>query len=311
MRVVQANEASIAEAAARLRAGGLVAFPTETVYGLGARALDADAVRRVFAAKGRPSAHPLIAHVTGEEQARTLASEWPEVASKLARALWPGPLTLVVPRAERVPVEVSGGAPSIAIRAPAHPVAAALLEAVGEPIVAPSANRYQALSPTTAEHVRASLGDADVLVLDGGPCARGLESTVLDVRVHPARILRPGPIGPGALFALGVEVAIATGDVAENDVRPSPGMDARHYAPRAPLFLAETREELARLAAAEGARVLALPADPDDAARVLYAELHRLDAEGARAIAVLMPPAEERWLAVRDRLGRASHAPRS
>jgi L-threonylcarbamoyladenylate synthase len=307
VRIVPATPEAIAEAAARLREGGLVAFPTETVYGLGARARDAVAVRRVFAQKGRPPTHPLIAHVTGEAQARTLAAEWPEVASRLARALWPGPLTLVVPKAKDVPAEVSGGSDSIAIRAPAHPVALALVEALGEPVVAPSANRYQSISPTTAAHVRASLGaDADVLVLDGGPCARGLESTVLDVRVHPARILRPGPIGPGALFALGVDVELEGGDVAEDELRPSPGMDARHYAPRTPLVLAGSdaaADELVR----EGRAVrLALPTEPEDAARMLYAELHRLDALGAPTIVAVLPREEERWLAVRDRLRRAA-----
>lgn len=305
VRIVPANDASIAEAADRLRRGLLVAFPTETVYGLGARVWDAEAVRRVFAAKGRPEGHPLIAHVLGEDSARTLAREWPEIASRVAGAFWPGPITVVVPKIAAVPGEVTGGLDSIAIRAPAHPVAHALLAELGDPIVAPSANRHQTLSPTTAEHVRASLGDADVLVLDGGPCDRGIESTVLDVRVHPARILRPGPIGLEALRAAGVDVEIGSSSAAEGAARPSPGMSARHYAPRATLLTASTDAEL-RGFARTGASVLELPDDPDRAGHELYARLFELDESGAKVIAVKMPPDTDAWRAVRDRLLRAS-----
>ncbi|HSN34083.1 MAG TPA: L-threonylcarbamoyladenylate synthase, partial [Ideonella sp.] len=175
-RVLPADAPAIAEAAALLRAGELVAFPTETVYGLGGRALDPAALARIFAAKGRPPTHPLIAHVTSPAEAAALSSAWDARAERLAERFWPGPLTLVVPRAPSVPAALSGGKPTVAVRAPAHPVAQALLAALGEPIAAPSANRYQTVSPTTAAHVVRSLGDAIPLVLDGGRCQAGLES---------------------------------------------------------------------------------------------------------------------------------------
>jgi L-threonylcarbamoyladenylate synthase len=306
--------AHVAEAAERLRAGRLVAFPTETVYGLGARALDPAAVERVFETKGRPKGHPLIVHVRSEDEARTLASEWSARASRLARAFWPGPLTLVVPRAAHVPDVVTGGLATVAVRAPAHPVALALLEALGEPVVAPSANRFQSLSPTQAEHVARSLEGADVLVLDGGPCARGLESTVVDVTGARARVLRPGPIAPSALEAvLGEPVEVASSSVPTDAPRPSPGMDARHYAPRARLLLADGDAQAERMLAAwpgpGRAMRLRLSDDPSRAARDLYAELHALDDAGAGAIVVVLPPEGEAWGALRDRLLRAAADP--
>ena len=305
MRIVPANDASIAEAVERLRRGLLVAFPTETVYGLGARVWDAAAVRRVFEAKGRPEGHPLIAHVLGEDDARTLAREWPEAGERVARAFWPGPITVVVPKVDAVPNEVTGRLDSVGIRAPAHPVARALLAALGDPIVAPSANRHQGISPTTAPHVRVSLGDADVLVLDGGECERGIESTVLDVRVHPARILRPGPIGRDALRAAGIDVEIGSTSASEG-ARRSPGMSPRHYAPRAMLLTASTDAELKTLAGVHKAVVLELPDDPESAAHDLYARLFELDEAGVAVAVVKMPPDTDAWHAVRDRLRRAS-----
>lgn len=305
LRVVPATESSIAEAVERLRQGKLVAFPTETVYGLGARIWDREAVRRVFAAKARPDGHPLIAHVLGEEDARRVASVWPEAASKIARGFWPGPITVVVPKADAVPDEVTGGLDSVAVRAPAHPVARALLAALGEPIVAPSANRHQAISPTLAEHVGASLGsDLDLLVLDGGPCAHGIESTVLDVRVHPARILRPGPIVLDAIRAVGVNAEVADASV-DAGARASPGMSPRHYAPRAIVQLATTKDERDRFVG-DGAIALDLGDDPATAEHELYAKLYALDESKAERIAVLLPPDTEAWRAVRDRLKRAA-----
>jgi L-threonylcarbamoyladenylate synthase len=318
------DPAAIREAVRVLQAGGLVAFPTETVYGLGGRALDPDALARIFAAKGRPRTHPIIAHVEGEACARALAARWSETASRLARAFWPGPLTLVVPRAAHVPAALGGGTDSIGIRAPAHLVARALLEALGEPIAAPSANRYQALSPTRAEHVLASLGDAAAdLVLDGGACDRGLESTVVDVRAEP-RVLRPGSIDLAALGAIEPRVAYAQALAAPTgEPRPSPGMDARHYAPRATLRIAASRAAAAADAKERAARgevvglvlrghsldvavlVRTLPEDPAGYARELYATLHELDAVPVDAIIVEAVPAEGPWRAVADRLARA------
>ncbi len=323
------GERALDEAVAILRGGGLVAFPTETVYGLGGRAFDPEAALRIFAAKGRPQTHPLIVHVEGEADARALAGEWSERAERLARAFWPGPLTLVVPRGARVPAVVAGGGDSVAVRAPAHPVARALLQRLGEPIAAPSANRYQSISPTRAEHVVKSLGDAVGLVLDGGPCEAGIESTVVDVRGEHPRILRPGALGVAALRAIEPDVEASEAVLAEDAARASPGMDARHYAPRARLVVVETRAEaLARaraLASADGRvglvvrgpspgaggagdllDVRVLPDEPAAFAAALFATLHALDDAGARAIVVEAAPAGEAWWAVADRLKRAS-----
>ncbi len=192
----------IARAAAVLRGGGLVAFPTETVYGLGALALDAAAVGRIFAAKGRPANNPVIVHIAETEQVSRIAAEWPEVAERLARRFWPGPLTLIVPRNANVPDVTTAGGPTVAVRVPAHPVALALLRAVGAPVAAPSANRSSELSPTLAEHVLRGLDGRIDLVLDGGPTTGGIESTVLDVSTSPPRLLRPGLIGPAELEAM-------------------------------------------------------------------------------------------------------------
>jgi L-threonylcarbamoyladenylate synthase len=331
-----APRAVFEEAAAILRAGGLVAFPTETVYGLGARARDPAAIARVYAAKGRPAHHPLIAHVLDEDGARALAAVWNDRASRLARAFWPGPLTLVVPRAPDVDAAVAGGGDSIAVRAPANAIARALIEALGDAIAAPSANRYQEVSPTSAAHVVKSLGDAVDLVIDGGPCERGIESTVVDVRGDRAVVLRPGPIDLGALRA--IEPSVVAGGVVARaaDARPSPGMDARHYAPRARLIVADTwadAQEIAVRLAAGGARVglvlhtrpsprtpdfsepLArqgrivvrmLPGDAAGYARDLYGTLHDMDDASVDAIVVEDVPQGDAWWAVADRLHRGA-----
>jgi L-threonylcarbamoyladenylate synthase len=321
--------AVLGEAARVLRAGGLVAFPTETVYGLGALALDESALARVYEAKGRPTHHPLIAHVENEEQARALARSWPETAARLATAFWPGPLTLVVERAAHVPAAVAGGGSSIALRVPSHPVARALLGAVGAPVAAPSANRYQGLSPTTAAHVIKQLGERVDLVLDAGPCDAGIESTVVDAGAEPPRVLRPGAIGIEALMAIApdIEGAVSRTPAAE-ERRASPGMDARHYAPRVPLRIAPTREEAVLMAraiferegqvvglvvrdAATGAGtpglvLQVLPSDAVGYAHRLYAALHDLDDHGVCAIVVHAVPDEPAWWAVADRLARGS-----
>jgi L-threonylcarbamoyladenylate synthase len=322
--------ARIREAAEALQAGGLVAFPTETVYGLGARLFDLRALGRVFQAKGRPTSHPLIAHVLGEPQAAELAETWPELASRMARSFWPGPLTLVVSRASSVSAMAAGGTDSLAIRAPVHPVARALLRALGEPIAAPSANRYQSLSPTTAAHVARSLGDAVDVLLDGGACPAGIESTVIDVRDAHARVLRLGAIDLPALRLVDPGVTLAVRAVDATDMRPSPGMDERHYAPRATLLVAHGREDAlatarARMAAGEWVGVVlraelgadesagravvhALGDDPAAYAHGIYATLHALDAEGVDAIVVEPVPDDERWAAIADRLRRGAHA---
>jgi len=298
------------------------------VYGLGARAFDEAALARVFRAKGRPTHHPLIAHVEGEAAARALAASWPERASRLARAFWPGPLTLVVERAAHVPAAVAGGGDSIAVRAPAHPVARALLAALGEPVAAPSANRYQGLSPTTAAHVVKQIGGEVDLVLDGGPCDAGIESTVVDVRDDRARVLRPGALGLADLRAVVPDIEAQVRRVAPGEARPSPGMGGRHYAPRARLLLAGTWEEARRIAyglAAGGAQVglvvheerggavperrvhvRRLPSDPAQYARRLYGTLHDLDEQGVDAIVVQEVPGDEAWWAVADRLRRGA-----
>ncbi len=316
--------AAIARAAAVLRSGGLVAFPTETVYGLGALALDAAAVRRIFAAKGRPANNPLIVHIADITEVSHVAAVWPDAAERLARRFWPGPLTLVVPRTAAVPDATTAGGPTVAVRVPAPPVALALLRATGAPIAAPSANRSSELSPTTAEHVLRGLDGRIELVLDGGPTTGGVESTVLDVTTSPPRLLRPGLIGPAELEAV-VGPVVRPAALQADAALPSPGMLARHYAPRTPLecttdgrgrveeLLAGGKRVgwLTFFAALEhgppGLVVRKMPADPAGYAALLYAALHALDEAGVDRIVVDRPPDGDEWLAVRDRLRRAAH----
>lgn len=231
--------AVVAEAAAVLARGGLVAFPTETVYGLGARGLHPEDVARIFEAKRRPTGHPLILHVDGEAMARSLASTWSAQASRLARAFWPGPLTLVVPRASVVPREVTGGLDAVGLRSPRHPVALALIREVGEPLAAPSANAHMHVSPTTAEHVVRSLGDRVDLVLDAGPSAHGIESTVVDLTSDVPRVLRPGALALDTLRSVVPDVVYESVTALDGAARASPGLAAKHYAPHAPVVLAD------------------------------------------------------------------------
>ncbi len=237
------SEASIEEAAAALVAGRLVAFPTETVYGLGARADRADAVRLIFEAKGRPSGNPLIVHAADRGAARALADAWPDVAEALARAFWPGPLTLVVTRAAgAVADEVTAGGPTVAVRVPAHPVALALLRAARVPVAAPSANRSTTISPTTAEHVLKTLDGAVDVVLDAGSTGFGIESTIVDVTRTPMRLLRHGAIPLAALSVFG-DILDVTAQAADPAARAeAPGMHAKHYAPRARALLVDPAE---------------------------------------------------------------------
>jgi len=393
---------SIDRAVQILRAGGLVAFPTETVYGLGADATNSVAVGRIFAAKGRPATNPLIAHVADEQVARRYAADWPESAGALVRAFWPGPLTLVLPkRPGGVVAQATAGLPSVALRAPDHPLAIALLRAFDGPIAAPSANRSTHVSPTIAKHVRDELGGSVDLVLDGGPCRVGIESTVIDLTTSKPTILRPGAvtreqieqvIGPVRLFAGAVDPAHAAA---------SPGQQEVHYAPVTPAFRFEAaeldklkdwlrarpgdsiallrlsdvvnpaqfgdsvgsalrtvsrppgetvRSEPGNFSGAAGAltggtlsgaakppvrapaalkipeisadptgtvdgpasafdgrlQVVTMPASPEKYASNLYATLREWDARGIDAMLVEMPPDEPAWLAVRDRLCRAT-----
>jgi L-threonylcarbamoyladenylate synthase len=317
------TDADLARAASLLRAGGIVAFPTETVYGLGARADDPAAVARVFAAKGRVSTNPLIVHVASLSEARALAACWPESAERAGAALWPGPLTLVVPVASgAVAYAVTAGGPTVGIRIPAHPVARRLLELVGAPVAAPSANRSLALSPTSPEHVRKTLeGRIDALV-HGGACEVGLESTVIDLAADPPRVLRPGGLALGDLtpFVPGlVKPPPHATDARPGEPARAPGQQAKHYSPSVPLHLAPAHE-LEQVVAALSGRVgvLALGARitpchtmvtlPSDAARygaLLFDALHALD-EACDAIVVELPPHEPGWEAVQDRLARAA-----
>lgn len=321
--------AAIDRAAEVLRGGGLVAIPTETVYGLAANALDPEAVAGIFRAKGRPAGNPLIVHVTAEPQARSLASTWPTAAAALAAAVWPGPATLVVPKAARVPGIVTAEGPTVAVRCPAHPITRLLIERAGVPLAAPSANRSEAVSPTTAQHVLSSLGNRIDLILDAGPSLRGIESTVVDCTTVPPRILRPGPLSRAELeAALGGSVIWPDAAAAPAVIERSPGQGRRHYAPKTQLELpadpvARVAELLAagrrvgwlvltsddRVRALAGSRELVavpMPPEPEAYARQLYATLHALDQRQLDRIVVEPPPATEPWAAIRDRLARAA-----
>ncbi len=286
------DAAVIARAAARLREGGLVAFPTETVYGLGAHALDARAVARIFEAKGRPANDPLIVHVAAFEHVEALVSRVPAAAQALAARFWPGPLTLVMPRSAAVPDAVTAGLPTVAVRVPSHPVARALLEAARLPIAAPSANLFSRPSPTRASHVRDDLEGRVDIILDGGPTDVGLESTVLDLCGGVPTVLRPGAISLEALRDVLADVRLrdAPQRIGDPAAMPSPGLLSKHYSPRAPLTLyegapraVETRmkaDAMAATAAGQKVGVLDFGRDPDLAAVAsrLFATIRELDA---------------------------------
>ncbi len=286
---------TVEQAAALIRAGKLVAFPTETVYGLGANALDAAAVERIFAAKGRPRTSPLIVHVSSVEMARELAAEWPAAAETLARRYWPGPLTLVLPKRPAIPDVVTAGLPTVGLRMPAHPVALDLIRAAGVPIAAPSANRFTELSPTASDHVPEELADA---VLEGGPSEVGIESTVLSLAGEPS-LLRPGVIPLPEIEALIGPVRVVESMVGAH---ASPGMHERHYRPSTPLYVLGPEEA----PPAGRGTMLRMPSNPLEYAAVLYAELHRADRQGWEWIAVERPPDTPEWAGVRDRLKRAA-----
>jgi len=313
----------LAHAARVLAAGGLVAFPTETVYGLGADAGSAAAVARIFAAKGRPRAHPLIVHLPGPADLDRWAAEVPDAARRLAARFWPGPLTLVVRRGPDVIDEVTGGAATVGLRVPAHPVALALLGEFGRALAAPSANRFGAVSPTSAAHVAADLGDAVDYIVDGGPCQVGVESTIVDLSAGAPSLLRPGGVPREAIEAV-LGCRLVTGAAT-----PAPGTLPSHYAPRTRVVTAAA-DRLAEVAAAAappvailapaslvagavlpaGVTVAPLPDAADDAARDLYAILRDLDGRGFATIVAVLPDEVGLGTAVADRLRRAA-GPRS
>jgi len=313
-----ADPGEIDHAAELLRAGRLVAFPTETVYGLGANALDAEAVARIYAVKRRPATSPLIVHVASIEMAQSLVANWPEIAERLARRFWPGPLTLVLEKQLEkppvVPAVVTAGLPTVGVRMPAHPLALALIRAAGVPLAAPSANRFTELSPTTADHVRRGLGSDVDYILDGGPCSVGIESTVLLLAGPRPTLLRPGGISRTALEAIVGPVASASEIRA--GAHPSPGMHPRHYSPRTPLVLVKDGKlpdqtqgiylQHQHLPSREFVQTIQMPAAAPDYAAVLYEILHQADAGNYNWIAVDPPPNTPEWEAVHDRLRRAA-----
>jgi L-threonylcarbamoyladenylate synthase len=318
--------ASLAEAAAVIRKGGLVAFPTETVYGLGANGLDEAAVRKIYEAKGRPSTNPVILHVASIDDAKALCSAWPPIADVLTAQFWPGPLTLIVPKAAHVPDVVTAGLPGVAIRMPSNPLALALIREAGVPLAAPSANRSGGVSPTKAEHVLQGLDGRIDGVIDGGPAAQGLESTVLDLTSPPAVLRRPGPLSKRVLEDIMGPIAMDESAHDGSRAMASPGQMISHYAPHARLHcvpqgmaiqgvkhLLAKGESVAcilREEADDGATLsLRLPKDPEAYGAALYSTLHDLDAQAVNHIVVEMPPQTDEWMAVRDRLLRAG-APR-
>jgi L-threonylcarbamoyladenylate synthase len=299
-----------------LRAGRLVAFPTETVYGLGANALDAEAVGRIYTVKRRPASSPLIVHVASIEMARSLVTHWPESADRLVRRFWPGPLTLVLEKLSAIPAIVTANLSTVGLRMPAHAVALALIQAADVPVAAPSANRFTELSPTTAEHVRRSLGDDVDLILDGGPCKVGIESTVLSLAEAGQMLFRPGGISRAELEAVIGPVGLA--EEVPAGAHLSPGMHPRHYSPRTTLYLAVDgkvpekgrgiylRYENEPSRADVGIVIEQMPLSAADYAAALYEVLHRADAGNYDWIAVELPPRTPEWEAIHDRLKRAA-----
>lgn len=315
------NDRDIERAAAVLRAGGLVAFPTETVYGLGADASNPQAVRKIFEAKGRPVTHPVIVHLADAAQVANWTRDIPPAAQKLAKKFWPGPLTLILRRAPGVSDLVTGGQETVAVRVPSHPVARRLLSRFGGGIAAPSANRHGRVSATAAAHVRLEFGAAVDCVLDGGESQVGIESAIVDLSGGTPALLRPGSITAAEIEAvLGAQLAASAADAPR-----APGTLAAHYAPRTPLLLAENdlTLELAASLIRQGKRVavlalsarqpllrgvewIAAPRDAAGYAHALYASLRRLDETGCDAILVEKPPQAPAWTAINDRLTRAA-----
>ena len=319
--------AAVKRAAERLRAGEVVALPTETVYGLAANALDEKAVSKIFEAKGRPAHNPIIVHIVGDVMAQECVTEWPAVAEKLARAFWPGPLTLVLPRAEKIPANVTAGGTTVGVRWPGHPFMQAVIRECGFPLAAPSANLSNRISPTNAEHVRTQLDGKISLIVDGGQSQVGIESTVLDLSVGLPRILRPGMIHVESLAAVCGEI-LELKSSGPNTVLRSPGLLEKHYSPRAKLVVlgwssdADLQIQLTAFHSLPATthiiahtqipgrfspkNVSVIPHDAEVFARALYAEWHRCDEAGATLIVVEAPPDSPEWSGIRDRLRRAA-----
>jgi L-threonylcarbamoyladenylate synthase len=309
-----------------LRAGEVVALPTETVYGLAANALNANAVSRIFEIKGRPARNPIIVHVASAAMAKRYVNDWPLLAEQLAKAFWPGPLTLVLPRAKEIPDNVTAGGETVGVRWPSHPFIQEVIRACDFPLAAPSANLSNQISPTNAGHVARQLGGKIPLIVDGGQAQVGIESTVVDVTAKPPRLLRPGMIHEEALMAVTKELTIGFGD--SEEILKSPGQLQKHYAPKAKLVIlkwsneAELHSHLSLLPSplaprhviahthipshAGFARVSVVPHDAEAFARALYAELHHCDELGAKLIIVEALPDTSEWRAIADRLKRAS-----
>jgi L-threonylcarbamoyladenylate synthase len=328
-------QSAVRRATALLRAGGAVAVPTETVYGLAANALDAKAVARLFEMKGRPAQNPIIVHVASVAMARRCVSQWPRAAAKLAAAFWPGPLTLVLPRSGEIPDIVTAGGSTVGVRWPQHPFIQALIRECGFPLAAPSANPSGQVSPTSAEHVHKHFGSKIRLIVDGGQSQVGIESTVLDLSVEPLRLLRPGMIGAESLAAVvsqgGWRTApqeLSVGKSASDGKLRSPGLLPKHYSPKAKLVVTSWKDEadlqwqISNLKFERSTvhviahtcipnclawgRVRVIPHDAEAFARAIYAEWHRCDEEGAQLIVVEAVPETAQWQAIADRLQRAA-----
>lgn len=319
---------AVQRAAELLRAGEVVALPTETVYGLAANALDANAVAKIYEVKGRPTHNPIIVHVAGFELARQCVTQWPDAAALLARSFWPGPLTMVLPRAPIIPDIVAAGGATVGVRWPSHPFMRAVIRECGFPLAAPSANLSNAISPTNAQHVAKQLGAKIPLIVDGGQAQVGIESTVIDLVAQPARVLRPGMIHEESLLAALGEVRSEKGEVrGENGLR-SPGLLKKHYSPKAKLIVLGWRDTADLNAqrstfnaqratthiiahtnipgGADWGGISVIPHDAEAFARAIYAELHRCDEAGAELIVVEALPGGAEWRAIADRLTRAA-----
>jgi L-threonylcarbamoyladenylate synthase len=318
---------AVRRAAELLRDGQVVALPTETVYGVAANALDEKAVAEIFRIKGRPTHNPIIVHVVSNEMAQACVTKWPALAEKFSRAFWPGPLTLVLPRAEKIPDNVTAGGATVGVRWPSHPFMQAVIRECGFPLAAPSANLSSQISPTNAEHVRAQLDDKISLIVDGGQSQVGIESTVLDLTVSPPGILRPGMIHAESLAAVAGNIEHRTPNTEHRTFR-SPGLLAKHYSPKAKLVVLNWHDDAGlqsqirnsqfairncfiiahtKIPAGFGAEnVSVIPHDAEAFARALYAELHRCDAAGAKLIVVESPPDLPEWSGIADRLRRAA-----
>jgi L-threonylcarbamoyladenylate synthase len=319
---------AVLRAAELLRAGEVVALPTETVYGLAANAFDENAVAKIFQIKGRPSHNPIIVHVASNEMAKRCVKDFPAIAEKLSKSFWPGPLTIVLPRSEKIPAIVAAGGNTVGIRWPSHPFIQAVIRECDFPLAAPSANLSNSISPTNAEHVRKNLGGKIPLIVDGGQSQVGIESTVLDLTVNPPKILRPGMIHAESLAAI-CEVQSPKSKVQthENILR-SPGLLEKHYSPKAKLLILTWRDDVdlelkiqnskfkiencfviahTKIPSGENfADVSVMPHDAEAFARAIYAELHRCDAAGAELIIVEAPPDSPEWSGIADRLRRAA-----